>query len=73
MAVINKTTTSLRISGDSLVPKEISELFRCEPTIAYMKNENISNWKAKKIVIARTRLWCLNAEKQEPVEYKSSN
>src|ERR1041385_8118243 len=68
MAELNRSAASLRIAGDSLVPREISQLLSGQPTFAHSKGEEIRRGKTGRVRIARTGQWHLEAERREPAD-----
>ena len=66
MAQIAKSAAMLRISGDKLVPTEITKILDCEPTKSHIKGENIAVNKTGKITIAKSGMWRLVASEQRP-------
>ncbi|WP_414440146.1 DUF4279 domain-containing protein [Burkholderia sp. 22PA0106] len=66
MAHLHKSVASLRISGDDLVPTEISNLLGCLPTLCQLKGEPIIGKKSEQIRIARFGMWRLLAKPCEP-------
>jgi|HubBroStandDraft_1064217.scaffolds.fasta_scaffold08600_4 hypothetical protein len=48
---------TLRVSGDDLVPNEITEVFKIRPTKAYAKGEHYSSGPRSPDLIGRTGVW----------------
>ena len=65
MAQIHKSVATLRISGDDLVPADVSRLLNCTPTTAQKKGDTIVG-KSGLQRIARTGMWSLHSEDQQP-------
>ncbi|MGU3776021.1 DUF4279 domain-containing protein [Burkholderia metallica] len=66
MARLRKTMASLRITGDDLVPGEITRLLGCAPTDAHAKGEELVSRKTGQSRIARFGKWSLRTESREP-------
>jgi len=66
MAQISKSVASLRISGDNLVPSDITEALGCEPTKSHKKGENIAGKRSENTTIAKNGMWRLIANEQKP-------
>ncbi len=66
MAHIHKSKLSLRISGDSLVPEEITKLLGDAPTISHAKDEEIRNNQTCSARIARSGMWLLSVDDRSP-------
>ena len=66
MAAIEKSLVTLRISGDTLIPAEITRLLGAAPTAAETKGDEIIGPKTGKRRIAKTGMWRLSAESREP-------
>src|SRR5215510_496739 len=64
---VDKTSVSLRFSGDTLDPDEISKLLDCQPTDSYRKGDVLPNNRYSRVVeksrIARTGMWLLSGNK----------
>lgn len=71
MAHLQKTSMTLRICGDDLVPDEITALLRVSPTDAQVKGQEIVGRKTGKIRIAKSGLWLLRATDREPGDMDS--
>lgn len=54
-------TTSLRIFGDDLIPREVSESLKCSPTFHKEKGKSYTRIQQGKSRIARSGLWLLSA------------
>lgn len=66
MAHLHKSKLSLRISGDSLVPAEISELLAGQPTFSHAKGETIGGSGNGPVRVARTGMWSLSVKERSP-------
>lgn len=66
MAHIHESRLSLRISGDSLVPDEISELLAGQPTFSHAKGETIGGSGNGPVRVARSGVWLLSVEDRSP-------
>ena len=69
MAQIAESTASLRITGDELVPGEISKLLGCEPTQGERKGDRIVGPKTGHVRISKRGTWRLAAERCEPENF----
>ncbi len=66
MARIARSRASLRVTGDALIPDEISKLLQCKPTAAYAKGDvRIGKVTGRKIVYPSGG-WRLKAQLAEP-------
>lgn len=66
MAHMQKSVAALRIGGDDLIPAEVSNLLRCDPTTSRKKGEVIIGKKTGLETIARTGVWSLRSADREP-------
>ena len=66
MAYVHKSTLSFRISGDSLVPAEITSLLGAEPTFSHSKGDEIRINQAGRLRIARTGMWLRSVDDRTP-------
>jgi hypothetical protein len=66
LAQIAKSVATLRVSGDELVPAEITRLLGCPPTSAYAKGDVIRGNSTGRESVKRHGLWRLEAEDREP-------
>jgi hypothetical protein len=66
MAQLNKSTVTLRISGDELVPDEITRLLGVSPTHGETKGQEIVGPKTGRVRIAKRGMWRLCASDREP-------
>jgi hypothetical protein len=66
MATISKTVATLRISGDELVPEEVSALLGHPADKAQTKGDEIVGRKTGTVRIAKFGLWRLCAPDAEP-------
>jgi Domain of unknown function (DUF4279) len=58
---VDKTSVSLRFSGDALDPDEISKLLGCQPTGSYRKGDVLPNDRYHRV--AKTGMWSLGGNK----------
>lgn len=65
MAQMHESVVTLRIMGDDLVPADVSALLKCTPTTAQKKGDVIVG-KSGLQRIARTGMWSLQSEDQQP-------
>jgi hypothetical protein len=63
---MQESVATLRISGDSLIPEDISRLLGSDPTHSQIKGETIVGPKTGKENIAKFGLWILGASDCEP-------
>jgi hypothetical protein len=56
-----RSTTTLRISGDDLVPDEVTRLLGCDPTYAQAKGMSTYGKVTGRERIARTGMWQIEA------------
>ncbi len=66
MACIYRSSATLRIIGNDLVPDEISHLLGASPTHAQTKGDKIVGEKTGNMRIARFGMWRLQASDCEP-------
>jgi hypothetical protein len=66
MAHLQKSVVTLRISGDDLIPEEITTLLGASPTHAQIKGQEIVGRKTGKVRIAKSGLWRLCASDRKP-------
>jgi ribosomal protein L19 len=66
MAQSNKSVATLRISGDDLVPEEITRLLGVSPTHAQTKGQVFVGEKTGSRRVANCGMWRLCAADQEP-------
>jgi hypothetical protein len=66
MAQVARSLASLRISGDELMPSEITEALGCEPTESHIKGENIVGKNTGNVRITKSGMWRLNASERIP-------
>jgi len=65
MAQLHQSIVCLRISGDDLVPDEITKLLGASPTLSYRKGDIVRK-NAKHVRIAKFGFWSLSASDREP-------
>ena len=66
MAAIEQSIVTLRISGDALVPSEITALLGAPPTEAETKGDEIIGRKTGRRRVAKSGMWRLSAADREP-------
>jgi hypothetical protein len=66
MGPIQKSVATLRISGDDLVPSEVSDLLMCVPTKSQTKGQTMVGQRTGIPRIARSVMWSLEGSDQEP-------
>jgi hypothetical protein len=66
MARLQESVATLRISGDPLIPEEISRMLGSDPTHSQIKGEIIVVPKTGKESVAQFGLWILGASDCEP-------
>jgi hypothetical protein len=66
MPRLQESVATLRISGDNLVPEEISRLLGSDPTHSQIKGEIIVGPKTGKESVAKSGFWLLGASDCEP-------
>jgi hypothetical protein len=66
MAQLHKSAVTLRISGDDLIPDEITRLLGASPTHAQTKGDKIVGKKTGHVRIAKCGMWRLCASDREP-------
>jgi len=66
MAQLHRSAVSLRISGDTLVPEQISTLLGGAPTWAHAKGDTIQRSSRATPRTAKTGTWHLDAEDRQP-------
>ena len=65
MARLHRSVATLRISGDELIPSEISSMLGAEPTVARLKGQEI-RLRSGGTRIALTGQWHLHTSDTEP-------
>lgn len=66
MAAIQRSVATLRISGDALIPDEVSRLLGWQSDYAQTKGEHIVGKSTGNVRIARIGMWSLYATDHEP-------
>jgi len=66
MARIARSVAALRISGDDLVPADITKVLGCEPSFAHIKGESIVGKNTGKVRITKSGIWNLKASECIP-------
>lgn len=67
MAELARAVASLRITGDDLVPDEITAHLGCDPTRSYARGDTL-NWKDTPPRVARFGFWSLEADETTPAD-----
>jgi hypothetical protein len=65
MGSIQKSAATLRISGDDLVPEEVSRLLACSPTRSHRKGETTVGQTGIERT-AKSGMWMLTCEDRQP-------
>ena len=68
MSTASKSIVTLRISGDTLIPAEITQLLGAPPTGAETKGEEIVGRQTGKRRVAKTGMWRFSVADREPEE-----
>ena len=71
MAHVHETKLSLRISGDALVPREITELLGAPPDFSHVKGEELVGKTTGRVRIASSGMWLLSVPDKSPEELDS--
>jgi hypothetical protein len=66
MAHVQKSKLSLRISGESLIPTEITHLLGASPTFSHAKGDSIRVNDGTSARIARFGMWLLSVNDRSP-------
>ena len=66
MSVPTKSVVTLRVSGDTLVPAEITKLLGASPSAAETKGEEIIGARTGTRRVAKTGMWRLTVADREP-------
>ncbi len=66
MAHLSRSVATLRISGDELLPDEITKILGCQPTHGQIKGEVIVGKKTGRERVVKIGMWRLCAEDCEP-------
>ncbi|WP_024929977.1 DUF4279 domain-containing protein [Methylophilus sp. OH31] len=66
MPQISRSEASLIVTGDNLVPSEITILLGCEPDSSHTKGEKVEINKTGNIRITSSGEWRINAKSREP-------
>ena len=72
MAQVQKSSVTLRIGGDDLIPHEITKLLGAQPTAAQSKGDEIVGRKTGSVRVAKMGMWRLEAKDRETVPPNSS-
>jgi len=68
VAEADSSCAALRIFSDDLIPDEVTELLRCEPTRSQTKGQTFTNKRSGKQKIAKIGMWRLSAADCEPAK-----
>jgi Domain of unknown function (DUF4279) len=63
-----RSAAKLRVRGEDLIPDEVTHYLSYEPTKAYCKGSVIRDEMTGNERIARTGVWYLDAEEQDPAD-----
>lgn len=66
VAHLARAVASLRVTGEHLVPADVSALLGCEPTNGWAKGDTFTSHGATRT--ARFGLWSLEADETEPAD-----
>lgn len=66
MAQISESHATLRLTGDDLIPEEVTRQLSCEPTKAHFKGQEIVARKTGRKRVASFGSWQLNTEVRAP-------
>ncbi len=66
MANVHKSKLSLRVSGESLVPTEITHLLGASPTFSQARGDSIRVNDGTSVRIARFGMWLLSVNDRSP-------
>ena len=66
MATVDRTAATLRFSGDTLDPDEITKMLGTQPTKGFRKGDPWSDPKGRPLRPKRTGSWSLTAPDAEP-------
>lgn len=66
MAQVQRSVVTLRITGDGLVPDEVTRLLGCSPTSAQTKGQVLVGRNTGTSTIARAGMWRLKSLPREP-------
>jgi len=66
MAQISRSVATLRISGDEVIPSDISERLKCAASYGQIKGETITGKNTGRKRIVKTGMWRLSANEKEP-------
>ena len=70
MAHLQRAVATLRISGDELLPDEVSDLLGARPTVSHAKGQEI-NLPSGRYSITKSGIWWLSAADTEPEDLDS--
>ena len=66
MADLARAVASLRITGEELIPGDVSDLLGCEPTQGWAKGDTLSSSHGTRT--AHFGMWMLQADETEPAD-----
>jgi hypothetical protein len=66
MAIVSRTSVSLRIIGDDLIPSDITDKLGCKPSSAFSKGDVHSYKNDGTPRLSKIGIWSLKAEKKKP-------
>lgn len=66
MGPVQRTRASLRITGDDLIPDEVTRVLGCNPSRAHKKGDVIRNEKLRSERVARFGMWSIQATPCSP-------
>jgi hypothetical protein len=62
---------ALRITGDEIVPSDVTSLLGCEPTKGVVKGQKFKHENARLERVAKTGMWSLSATDRQPEDLDS--
>lgn len=66
MANLHRSVATLRVTGDALIPSEITTLLGAKPSEAQTKGDQLIGPRTGRIRIAKFGMWRLEASEREP-------
>ncbi|WP_344507476.1 DUF4279 domain-containing protein [Dactylosporangium maewongense] len=67
MAELSRAVASLRVTGEDLIPDEVSSLLGAPPSMAYGRGDTIAS-KLGTVRVAKFGLWTYHAPETEPAD-----